>query len=40
MSSEAYGLLKALQQADSFFPSGATAFSVSFFTMSPLPWKP
>jgi urease accessory protein len=27
MSDDARGLLKALQQADSFFPSGATAFS-------------
>jgi len=27
MSADAHGLLKALQQADSFFPSGATAFS-------------
>jgi len=27
MSSDGYGLLKSLQQADSFFPSGGTAFS-------------
>jgi len=33
MSSEAYGLLKALQQADSFFPSGATAFSWGIETL-------
>src|SRR4051812_26832436 len=33
MSSEAFGLLKALQQADSFFPSGATAFSWGIETL-------